>query len=178
MKRLACCVGILLVAGVQGAAPDRAEITVRVVPQKSTLERGQLHRRHLDPTRPFRVVLTNVSPGPLRLWEAWNSWGYANLSFEVIDERGKSHVLRRKPGEFDKNYPSWFYLPSGDPMILDVDWKDNSWEWVPDRPEPRGFPEIRRMRAIYSVTPDRDSEEQGVWTGSVSSPVESYLISQ
>jgi hypothetical protein len=121
----------------------------------------------------FHVLLTNVSPKPVRLWQEWCSWGYYSLEVELVEENGTRHLLKKKPTSFYTNFPDDVLLEPGGSSVWDVDlqrsdvWQDLSW-----------FPKDKRvdgkLRVIFSV-PEPNTEldrvigasEVGVWTGQV-----------
>src|SRR5258708_39482375 len=56
----------------------------------------------------FYVILTNVSKEPQAAFEAWNSWGYQAVSFEVRTADGHPFAISKKPQGFTRNFPSTF----------------------------------------------------------------------
>jgi hypothetical protein len=64
------------------------------------------------------VKLTNVSAKPLRLFEDWNSWGYYQLSFQVVLKSGKEIVLRRGSKVWTMNYASTILVGPGESYEL------------------------------------------------------------
>ena len=127
----------------------------------------------------FHVLLTNVSGKPLRLWTDRYSWGYANLSFELVDEAGKVTRIAKKPRGWSKNYPDWLEVEAGGSYVLSVDWTSEQgrglWENAPSAMG-RERPTLVKIRAVYEVQLDDESRKLGVWTGKVTSPVETYAI--
>jgi len=146
---------------------------------------------HYVKGRHFHVTLTNTSSHEIQLWREWCSWGYFALSFEVEDSDGKKWTIKRADRGWDKNYPDYFTLPPGESFPLDVELNDGTWEnlSVFEAPGPgfirvpgyEDFPTDKmkniRMRAIYEVRGDSDSRENDVWTGSVVSPWDDYILS-
>lgn len=90
----------------------------------------QNHWINLDQEKAhFHVVITNTSNMPKRLWEMWNSWGWYNLTFEVLDNQGNLiHVLKKKPHTWDKNYSSFVRLDPSGHFVIDVYFKKSDWE--------------------------------------------------
>jgi hypothetical protein len=122
----------------------------------------------------FHVVVTNVSGEPVRLWKEWCSWGYFNLSFVATAEGGRPVTVVKQPRGWDKNYPDWEVVPPGGHHVREVTFDPATWPDVP-LPEPNRSKPVR-MKAVFSIRPDNEAKEHGVWTGQVSSPEELYTI--
>src|SRR5262245_40821565 len=158
--------------GAKGNGPDGAEsplLSVRIVPTSHDERTGRAI------AGPFHVVVTNVSKQPAQLWKEWCSWGYFNLSFIAAERDGKTFaVKKREVRGWDKNFPDWMIVPSGDHLVFDVSFAAPIWQ---DAPLP-GASRSRRvlLRAIYEVTEDEQSKKRGVWTGRVASPEAVYTI--
>lgn len=114
----------------------------------------------------FHVVLTNTSEKEQRIWEAWNSWGYNNLSLEWTGTDGKAVKVERGPQEWDKNFPSFLTLKPGEPHIFDV-WFPDNWRNIPSAVKDG---EEVTLRAVFAIAADKDSAKAGVWSGTVRSP--------
>ena len=127
----------------------------------------------------FHVLVTNVSGKPIRLWTDRFSWGYDNLSFELIGDDGKVTRIVKKPKEYDKNFPDWLELEAGGSYVLNVDWFSEQgrgvWENVPAAGG-KAKPTLVRLRAVYESMPDDESRKLDVWTGKILSPVQTYAI--
>jgi hypothetical protein len=92
------------------------------------------------------------------------------LSFELLDDSGAVRVIRRKAEGFMLNYPGWWALKPYGHVVRDVYLGDrNHWDGVP-----RALPDCEtvRMRAVFEVKPDVESERLKVWTGRVVSDIE------
>jgi hypothetical protein len=158
--------------GAAGGTPA-PRVEVRIVPTKI----GEKIGRAIELWRPeqhFYVVVTNVSDEPVRLWREWCSWGYFNLSFVVTDGAGEEVRVTKRPRGWDKNFPDDSIVPPGGHAVFEVSFDESVWQ---DAPLPEaGKSRAVRMRAVYEVKEDDESVKHGVWTGSVSSPDETYTI--
>lgn len=148
--------------------PSGPPISVRIVPTSHREKTGRAIEGR------FHVVVTNVSTRPIRLWRDWCSWGYFNLSFVGTERDGKTFTVKRKPRGWDKNDPDWAIILPGDHMVLDVVFKDGTWDYDP-------APTVGRLwrvwlRAVFEVPADDQTKEHGVWTGLVTSPDDVYLM--
>jgi len=118
----------------------------------------------------FHVLLSSHSSSPQRVWDDVNSWGYYALSFELVDDSGAVSVIRRKAEGFMLNYPGWWALKPYGHVVRDVYLSDRiHWDGVP-----RAMPDCEtvKMRAVFEVKPDVESERLKVWTGRVVSDIE------
>jgi hypothetical protein len=131
--------------------------------------------RSLDLNDHFHVLVTNVSDKPLRLWTDQYSWGYENLSFEQILDDGTVIEIRKKAREWRKNFPDWLELQPGENYVLNVLLSPDVWDNAPIADQPNK-PKLVKLRAIYKVPPDEQSDKLGVWTGKIVSPVGTYSI--
>jgi hypothetical protein len=136
--------------------------------------------RSLNEYDHFHVLVTNNSEKPIRLWTDRFSWGYDNLSFEIIGDEGKVTKVSKKPREWTKNFPEWLSLGPGESYVLNVDFYSERgqaiWNNAPKPTKGGSAKRLIRMRAVYEVTPDDESGKLGVWTGKVVSAVRTYAI--
>ena len=150
-------------------------IAVRIVPSRHDEKLGraiELYR----PSDHFHVVVTNVSDRRVKLWREWCGWGYANLSFIVIGDDGRSVTVSKKPKAWRKNYPDSIIVDPGEQMVFEVNFDELIWQNSP-------LPEHNRSRtvkieAVYTIQADKETKELGVWTGQVSSTSEAYTIAR
>jgi hypothetical protein len=121
------------------------------------------------------VVLTNKDPHTLRLWKDSCSWGYRNLSFELIDAAGRSITVTRAERGWEKNVPAWNDLPSGGSLSTDVTLSAAEWRGLPalKHDEQR----IVRMRAIYQSEAGFDAMTHYVWVGAARSADMDVILS-
>lgn len=133
------------------------------------------HRGH------FHVLLTNVSPHPVILFEEWNSWGYYGLSFEITYPDGRKLLATRAPRGWDKNFPSTFTLAPQGYYVFEVSF-DRTWTSSPRTASKSGDSVSCQLRAIYSIERQKGDEElvaPGVstpWAGTVLSQEATYLL--
>ncbi|MFT7638897.1 MAG: hypothetical protein ACI9G1_000622 [Pirellulaceae bacterium] len=180
-SRLCRCmvVGLLLQAmGTLAAADD--DMPEPTAPVKISIAIPMHHgHRSLNDGDHLHVLVTNVSDKPIRVWTDRFSWGYDNLSFEMIDNDGNVTRVIKKPRNWTKNYPDWLELEAGGSYVLNVDWYSErgraQWDNTPTADGKRG-PTPVKLRAVYEVRPDDESRKLGVWAGKISSPVETYAI--
>lgn len=92
--------------------PRQSPFLLSVVPQWSNWDRRGISMAENMP-RTFYVVLKNVSMEPQATFEAWNSWGYDAIHFEVEAADGHRFTISKKPQGFGKNTPTTFVVRSG-----------------------------------------------------------------
>ena len=134
-------------------------------------------QRSLNESDRFHVLVTNVSGTPKRLWTERYSWGYSNLSFELIGKGGTVVKIAKKPTGWDKNFPDWFELGPGETFVLDVNWFGDNviWDNVPSRGK-GSKAKLIKLRAVYQSAADEESTKLGVWTGKIESTLGTYAI--
>jgi hypothetical protein len=150
-----------------------AALAVRIVPT-SYQEKGGGAIDVRRPSAHFHVVVTNVSGEPIRLWKEWCSWGWSNLSLKVTDEAGFSVTVEKTERAWTKNAPVTEIIPPGGHHLREVTFDPTDWAGLPP-PEANRRMAVR-MKAIYGIQPDGQTKQQGVWTGQISSPEESYEL--
>jgi hypothetical protein len=132
---------------------------------------GQRSLTVLDAGTHFHVVLLNHGDKPVRLWDEWCSWGAGNLRLEMTLPDGKRLTVRKQPQEYSKNFPSWSTLGPGEATVREVyplaTQAGRAWD---------GFPKVGpgrtlrvKLRAVFEVPRDADTEQRGVWSGRVES---------
>ena len=175
MRKLGVLVaGILTMSAAQPsvARPVTPALVVRIIPTSFQQKTGRVIQ--LNPLNPqFYVVVTNKSRSPVRLWRDWSSWGYKNLSFVVTNATGKS-VVTKVSKNFSRNFADWSSLNQDDSMVFAVSFDQNEWNNAP-LPE-QGAGRTIRIKAVYEIPADMETERYGVWTGRITSPTESYTI--
>jgi hypothetical protein len=161
---LACC-NLQNAAAADPNPPLELKIAVPVHHQHRSLNDGD----H------FHVLVRNVSDQSIRLWTDRYSWGYSNLSFEIVGDDGKMTPVRKKPRGWDKNYPDWLELKPGDTYVLNVNFNvADVWDNPPKASGAK--PTQLKLRAVYEIEADEQSAKLGVWTGKVQSAVDTYAI--
>jgi hypothetical protein len=121
--------------------------------------------------KPFYVVLTNITSEPQRVFESWNMWGYKAITFELLTEDGQRAVVSRKDKDFDKNYPSTFIVPPGEHYVYTIEFTNEDWVVAPNLRFSNAEAVVVHLKAIYQLTPTRESLEAGkrIWIGRVES---------
>ena len=137
--------------------------TLRIVPTQSSPERG-ISLDNASKGSVFYVVLTNISQSDLAVWREWCSWGYDNLSFDIRLSDGRTFHVKKKPQDYKKDWPDSYLVKKGTHFVISVRF-DELWE---------GFPEDWRsqevrIKAIYKIERDQDSQRLKVWTGQMES---------
>lgn len=137
----------------------------------------------------FEVVITNKSQSNIRLWETWNSWGYFNLSFDIIDDNGAVvYTVVKKQKIWTRNGPTWLSLAPGENVTMKVDFDHDVWIrnddlgdnkplYLPFLALAHSTPRFElNMRAVFQVLPDWETIDRDIWTGAVRSPVGKFVI--
>jgi hypothetical protein len=167
--------------------PDSAkELSVSIaVPARDSKRSIDLRERDSH----FHVVVTNLSKHDLRLWETWNSWGYFNLSFDILDDKGNvAYSIVKRPRAWTRNAATWVTVKPGEHFLLKVDFDPDIWIWGTDvgdnTPVYLPFlavvgrkPEFNvRLRAVFRILPDWETIEHNVWTGTVRSTSADFVV--
>ena len=94
-------------------------------------------------------------------------WGYRAVSFELLTKDGQSVTVTRKDQDFDKNYPSTFIVPPGEHYVYAIEFTDENWTMAPNLRFSKTESVVVHLRAIYQLTPTRESRELGkkIWVG-------------
>ncbi len=163
MRALAFAFALVLVPGVGHAdEPLRIDIAVPLHNGQRSIQFGR--GKHI------LVVITNVGATPIRLWSEFNSWGYRSLSFEVIDDAGKIIAVAKPEIDWDGNVPDFFDVPAHEPVVFDEELAPRVWNL------PRVPTGHLRMRAVYRVAPDTESNKLHVWTGEARSATYDFQL--
>ena len=164
-------IGILLGMMCMAAIAAAPDIQVAIaIPQNRRGERAVQYslREH------FHVILTNSSDTPKRIWKEWCSWGYFALSFELTDEKGKIWTAKKKSRAWTRNYPDYCTVAPHESLVLDVDFMDaDVWDGLP---RSSSISQNLKMRAIFEIEPDKESQQYSVWTGRATSKVDEYVF--
>ena len=131
-----------------------------------------------DDKSSFPIVIRNTSSSSQKVWTEWYSWGYYSLSFEVTDADGKKWEVRKKPSEWDKNIPQYWTLEPNDELVIPVFINDAIWDGLGFLKECDEYVcKIHvRMKAIYEVNADQESNKQNVWAGKIISSENEYVF--
>ena len=169
MRRLFYSIALVTVACTVHAKPI---FRVSIVPDQCGLTPCSISTAKKDPAT-FYVVLTNQSDKPQLVWEAWNSWGYRSISFEITSSSGKTYVVSKKEHGFTRNFPSVYPIASGEQQVFPIQLDD---EWV-GKPtyEAVGTDRVT-VKASFEIEPSKEASTAGVWVGQVSSRQYNLLL--
>lgn len=127
-------------------------------------------KRSIDAGGTFNIVLSNTAKHEVRVWREWCSWGYFQLSFVVRDADDKDAeqvVIRKKGRGWDKNYPDYWTLAPGEPLVWPVKLESGDWDLGPLEGKLRG--RKLAVKAVFMSDKSSQSEQDGVWSGNISS---------
>jgi len=161
--------------GVAANEPSRSQLSIRIVPTSSEDKVGRWLELDDDGSKHFHVVVTNVSSEPVKVWKEWCSWGYFNLTFEARDAAGKIVVISKRPRDWTKNFPCPVEIEASGHMVIDVSLAPAIWQNSPLSDE-SGRATLR-LKAVYEIRDTKESKQENVWTGRISSPEAAYTIS-
>jgi len=156
---------LLAFAGTLASEAPKVPFSLSIVPTNSSGEVGSITMAQ-SKARDFYVVLTNVSKDPQPVWESWNSWGYQNISFELMTTEGRKFVLTTRQQDFTRNFPSTFLIQPGEHLVYAIR-LDKWWEVRPTLPKSDEMPIT--LKAIYDVSPTPEAAQYKVWIGRVES---------
>ena len=151
--------------GAPGAVAASAPLDVSLAPHRASDSSPPVVALAAESPQ-LTVVLTNKDPHTLRLWKDSCSWGYRNLSFELIEAGRRITVTRAERG-FEKNVPAWDDLPSGGSLSTDVTLSAVEWRGLPVLKH--GEQRMVRIRAIYQSEAGFDATTHHVWVGAARS---------
>jgi hypothetical protein len=165
---------LLTFAGAISSEEAKAPFSLSIVPTNNSGGVGSITMAQ-SKARDFYVVLTNVSQDSQTVWEDWNSWGYQNLSFELMIADGRKFVASKRQQDFTVNIPSTFLIQPGEHQVYAIR-LDKEWETRPALPKANEMPIT--LRAVYEVSPSPQSAQNKVWTGRVESRVYKFMLRQ
>ena len=180
MKYSTIVCAIVVLAMVCSACAEAAStakdvlFSVSVVPSESGREGGYITMARTE-SRPFYVVLTNVSEQPQAIWNWWNSWGYYAITFEVTTDDHKQFIISKRPTVFTKNNPTTFWVQPNEHEVFAIRLND---EWQAQPAFPRRDSMHVSIKAVYAVSPTAESAKYGVWTARVESMVYDFSLWQ
>ncbi|MDD5584794.1 MAG: hypothetical protein PHV55_07045 [Candidatus Omnitrophica bacterium] len=150
------------------------ELTL-VVPARLDLGKRPISKS-LNNKPELHVILKNISDKPQKIWSESYSWGYENLSFEMILD-GKRVLIEKKPREWEKNFPDYWTILSGEYFVFDVSLTSEEWNF----PSIEEASKIAELKAVYRNTSNSfktgtEGNYEGFWTGRIESePLEVTL---
>ncbi len=134
-------------------------------------------KRNINAGETLNVVVTNATQRDVRLWREWCSWGYFQLTLVIRDaenEDAQPVILRKKPRIWTKNYPDFWTLGPGEPLVWPVKLESGDWDLGPLEGKLRG--RKFAVKAVLSCGEDDASLEKDVWSGSVTSAERVYHV--
>jgi len=121
------------------------------------------------------VVVANRSATEINVWREWCSWGWFQLSFEIRAGDGTVVTVRKKDRGWDKNYPDFWTLAPGEPLVLTANLLDfDTWAW--SSPAANLREKTLEVRAVFFTEKDEASEEEEVPHGRAVSPWRRYEL--
>jgi hypothetical protein len=170
--------GILFVLNLF-AQPSDLKLSI-IVPNQDNKGANEYQNHKIDLTRAdahFHVLITNISQKQQRIWQGWNSWGWYNLTFEVLDSSGSLiYKLEHKKAKWTVNFPSSYCINPGEQFVIDVYFARKD-EWLLPFLKGKKEGEFKvNMRAIYEIPEDKDTKEMGIWTGKIKSEIGKYAL--
>ncbi|MBA3710009.1 MAG: hypothetical protein H0W83_14455 [Planctomycetes bacterium] len=146
----------------RGKAVPEAGLTLEIVP--TAAKEGAVLSGDV-----VTVQLTNHASIKRQVWSESCSWGYAQLSFEVMDPAGAIIVVRKiDHGEWRKNVPSVLTLgPEKSCTLTAVVTEPTQWQPVLANTAPGT---TTRLRAVFASPAYDDPPIADVWSGRVESP--------
>jgi ankyrin repeat protein len=175
-------VGLLLVvisaprAWSEGSPNDgRDSLSIAIMLSKE--ESGSLV---MDRQGSFRVVFTNRSSKPVRIWSERCQFGHETMTFRIEEEERVTALMQKRTPRASawKSFPpkTITIKPGGtfdwnvDPS--DIFWGEHAWKNVP---EPNtGKP--MAVRAVFEIKPSDAAKKHGVWTGRITSTAVEALV--
>jgi ankyrin repeat protein len=120
----------------------------------------------------FRVVFTNRSRNPIRLWDEDCQPGYAMLSFRVEggdDPPSRMYKRAARASDWKNKPPKTITIRPGETfarvIVPSAIWSERAWIGTP---EPNTGQKIT-LTAVLEIKATPAAREQGVWTGRVTS---------
>ncbi len=166
---------ILLISFVIAYAEDREspfEITL-VIPQRLEHRQRQISKSFTNKPE-FHVLLKNISDEPQTLWNESCSWGYSNLSFEMVLD-GRKIVIEKNPViEWEKDFPDYWTLLPDEYYVFDIYITSDIWNF----PKIEEASKVVQLKAIYENTSSSriihfkdkpDKKLDNFWTGQIES---------
>ncbi len=181
-------VTLMLFAALAIAAPTAAGeekaaagLSVAIVTEKDKAGTPTINHRT------FRVVFTNRSSKPIRLWSERCRPGYGALSFRVEDTDGVASLMHKRIADLTgmmeyidlvNKRLNTITIPPGETFAWDVEpssmvW--DAWEWK-NAPE-ANTGRLVTLTDVLSIQPSDAARKHGVWTGRfVSRPVKVLVV--
>lgn len=126
----------------------------------------------------FHVILTNKGREPLRVADPWSEQGQAALTFEIVDSHGNKTTARRPHNLQELRRPSLSgsTLKPGESVVVEVDFLNpEKWTGFPNLPGYGNSLPVS-MRAQFEIAPDRETKEEGFWTGRTATELDRFTF--
>ncbi len=153
--------------------------TLREVRVHNSLGARGGYRSHLN------VILRNRSKKAVRIYSDLEMRGYRSLSFEVIDDAGKKHVIRKGDRSWPLALPKPITIPAGRSHVIDVyfdpvvgETKRYGWNMASvlktvDRKKRKAWVKIR---PVFHIKATNRTRELKLWTGTIKGAFERYKL--
>jgi hypothetical protein len=200
---LFACLGFLLYLGTETQAAPKSPVVIETPVENNGLKVSisapyKLNERllTLQSNPHINVLLQNTSSKPINVFEAWNGWGFNNLTLEVtkIDGKVLDAPLTITKGRLSltENYPSTETIGPGETLVREVLLYVPPKIWNPASQEPDSIPNgslylefpfpvrgARRqitLKALFEIQEESQGEKLNVWTGKIASPPLDYQV--
>ncbi len=134
----------------------------------------------------FHVLITNDSDKDQKLWESWNSWGFFNLRFDILDEKGEviNSIVKTPDTVWTRNFPSYTVLKPRQHLVFDVGLSHRDWVIARKRRPYTPFVQTEdatnknklNLQAVFEIPKDEETDKQFVWVGQIQTAPETYEI--
>jgi len=134
----------------------------------------------------FHVVISNNTNTQQKIWQSWNSWGFYNLRFDILNDKNEViHSVVKNPNRvWTVNYPSQTTIRPKQHFVMDIDLSHK--DWVVDRGDKNyqrfsTFLKTRErynlnIRMVYENRKDDEAEKLSTWTGVAKTNAETFLF--
>jgi serine/threonine-protein phosphatase 6 regulatory ankyrin repeat subunit B len=145
-----------------GAALD---LHIAIAPEKDA--RGRLTIYH---DKYFKVLFTNRSDKPIRLWNESCQPGHDTLRFRIVEKNGNSWTMRKARFDGDwEDYPlKTISIAAGGTYVWRVvptDFQQGTRAWM-GMPEPNSGEDVTIV-PIFEIKGDAQTKERSIWTGHI-----------
>jgi hypothetical protein len=172
MKKIVLAVFLCFVLSVPLYAQDNNSPfeLMLVIPARLDLGKRQISKSFNNKPQ-FHVVFKNISDKPQKIWNESCSWGYENLSFEMILD-GQKVLIEKKSRDWEKNFPDYWTILPGEYFVFDIYITSDEWNF----PTIGEASKIVGLKALYKNTSNSfktgtEGNYEGFWTGQIESQV-------
>ena len=143
---------------VMAAAPSEPSLRLSLPASKSKKDRRYLRLKG------FHLLFTNTSVAPVAVWRDWCSWGWFCPHVTIV-LGGKVYDFKRAETVWTRNFPDAFWIVPGEHYILPIQLLSD--EWVQPADFHPDFDTPAKVTCTFTIPEDRETKEQGVWTGTL-----------